>query len=333
MPLGHPWAVSLQVNLWLNGNQTWEAFLKHHLNRRVLLNEDSKFKNLYPWSLQEIDDQRAQIGRDLIPWDWSLAFTATDVAYSEGMTIAPDFGSSDEEPSIVTRNWRHIRAKLRPGSPEEWHRYRQTSYSMLGTDRTISDFMLFIEPLADGEEQDRCRVWGSVRYTADYDFSDETKDDTVVFYLYVQPEAFERYVKTVRAAQVDTALLQVRRVEGFYSAWSPDITTNSIKVLTNYEKDHPVEVREGSEIVPPRLGDVGEVSLTFIRKLTLEHPAPEPVDDDWQDIDEFAQTPPDKALVLAKHSANANARAVALLTSLRTAAWAIAALLLLILIT
>ncbi len=155
----------------------------------------------------------------------------------------------------------------------------------------------------------------------------------VNFDLYVQPETFEHYVQMVRAAEVDAAFLRVGRVAGFYSDWSPSISTDSIKVLTDYEKGHPVEIPEGSEIVPPRLGKVGKVSLTLLRGLTLEQPAPEPdEDDDLQDEDEFAETPPDKALAAAQHSAKANAQTVALLTSLRTAAWAIAALLLLILI-
>lgn len=308
--------------------------MEHHLDRRVVLSEDSEYKNLYKWSLQELDEEGAKIGRDLIPWDWGLDFTATELAYNDALTIEPDYSSDGEEMPIVTRNRRSIRAKLRPGSPQEWHRNRQPSYSMFGTDRTITAFELFIEPLTDGEEQDRCRVWGSVSYTMDIDFRDETTDDAVTFHLYVRPETFEQYVRTVRAAEVGAAVLYVKRVAGFYSDWSPAISTDSIKVLTGYEKDHPVEIAEGSEIVPPRLGEVDEVSLTLVRKLTLEQPAPEPdQDDDWQDEGEFADAPPNKALVAAQHSAKANARIVALLTSLRTAAWAVAALLLLILVT
>lgn len=300
----------------------------------MVLSEDSEYKNLYKWSLQELDEESAKIGRDLIPWHWGLDFTATELSYHDGLTIEPDYGSDGEEMPIVTRNSRSIRAKLRPGSPHEWHRNRQPSYSMFGTNRTITAFELWIEPLADGEEQDRCRAWGSVSYTMDIDFRDETTDDAVTFHLYVRPETFEHYVRTVRAAEVDAAVLYVKRVAGFYSDWSPGISTDSVKVLTEYEKDHPVEIAEGCEIVPPRLGEVDEVSLTLVRKLTLEQPASElDEDDDWQDEDEFAEAPPDKALVAAQHSAKANAQAVALLTSLRTAAWAIAALLLLILVT
>ncbi|WP_439634678.1 hypothetical protein [Glycocaulis sp.] len=306
--------------------------MEHHLDRRVILSEDSEYKNLYKWSLQELDEEGAKVGRDLVPWVWGLDFTATELVYNDGLTIEPDYSSDDEEMPIVTRKRRRIRAKLRPGSPQEWHRNRHPSYSMFGTDRTITAFELSIEPLAEDEEQDSCRVWGSVSYTMDIDFRDETTDDAVTFHLYVRPETFEHYVRTVLAAEVDAAVLYVKRVAGFYSDWSPAISTDNIKVLTGNEKDHPVELLDGSEIVPPRLGEVGEVSLTLVRKLTFEQSAPEAdEDDDWQD--ELVEVPPDKALVAAQRSAKANVQTVALLTSLGIAAWVIAALLLLILVT
>jgi len=307
--------------------------LNYHIDRRIILNEDSEYKNLYKWSLQELDDEGAKIGRDLIPWYWSLDFTATEIILSDGITIEPDYSSDNDEPKNATKSRQYIHAKLRPGSPIEWHRFRHPTYSMFGTERTISNFELSIEILADGEEQDQCWVWGSVSYTTDIDFRDETTDDTIVFNLYVQPETFERYVKAVRAAEVNEAILCLRRVHGFYSDWSPSVSTDSIKVLTSH-KEQVVEGEDESEIAPLRLGKVGEVSFTIQRKLTLEDAKPEYTDDDnWTEDDELAEGPSDKAMLAAQHSANANVRVVALLTSLRTAAWAIAALLILILVT
>lgn len=311
---------------------TREVSLESHLDRRIVLNENPEFKSLYKWSLQEQDKDGAQIGPDLIPWDWSLIFTATELLYSEGLTIKPGTGGEDHKPPTGTKIRRFIQGNLRPGRPHEWHPFRQTSYSMLGTERTIDTFQLFIEAISDKGGQDRCAVWGSVSYTSDIDFRDETSDDTIIFYLYVQPETFEHYVRLISAAQVDTATLFLRSVAGFYSAWSPGISTSRIKVLTNYETDHAVESASGSKIVPPRLGEVGEASLTLQRKLTFENPLPDPSDDDgWRD--EFPETPPDMALVAAQQSANANKLTVTLLTSLRTALWAVAALLFLILVT
>ena len=306
--------------------------MEHRLDRRVVLDNDPEHKSLYKWSLQELDEEGAKIGRDLIPWNWGLHFTAIELTYTDGLTIEPDYSSNDQEMPIVTHNRRSIRAKLRPGSPQEWHRNRQPSYSMFGTDRPITAFELLIDPLAMREEQDRCWGWGSVRYTLDTDFRDETTDDVVTFHLYVRPETFEDYVRTVRGAEVDAAILYLKRVAGFYSDWSPAISTDSIKVLTGYEKDHPVEIPKGGEVVPPRLGEVGEVSLTLVRRLTLEQPAEPDENEEWQVGTEFAEAPPDKALVAAQHSAKAHAQTVAILASLRTAAYIIAVLLLLILI-
>jgi hypothetical protein len=92
-----------------------------------------------------------------------------------------------------------------------------------GTDRTISSFELFIERLDGDEEQERCTAWGSVSYTFDNDFWDETMDDSVVFHLYVRPETFARYVAKVGAGEVEEALLRISHVDGFYSDWSPAI--------------------------------------------------------------------------------------------------------------
>lgn len=307
--------------------------MEFHIDRRIILCEDSKFKNLYKWSLQELDAEGEQIGRDLIPWDWSLDFTATQIVLSDGMTIRPDYLSDDDEPKNETKKSQYIRAKLRPGIPHEWHRFRQPTYSMFGTDREISNFELSIQILPDGEKQDRCWVWGSVSYTADVDFRDETINDTVIFYLYVQPETFERYVQAIRATEVNEAILQIDRVHGFYSDWSPSISTNSIKVLTR-DKEQVIEAEEESEVAPHRLGEVGEVSFTLQRKLTLEDSKAEYTDDDnWTEDDDLAEGPPDKTMLAAQHSAIANVQTVALLKSMRTAAWVIAALLILILIT
>jgi hypothetical protein len=40
----------------------------------------------------------------------------------------------------------------------------------VGTDRTVSTFQLYIEKLENGNEQERCTVWGNVSFTAEIDF-------------------------------------------------------------------------------------------------------------------------------------------------------------------
>jgi hypothetical protein len=306
--------------------------LEHHIDRRVILSTESEFKSLYPWSLQELDAEGEKIGRDQIPWEWTLYFTATELALSDTLKIEPDY-RSDVDSKITVRERQNIRTKLTPGDPWEGGRSRDPAYSMFGTDRTISSFELFIERLESEDENERCTAWGSVSYTFDNDFRDETSDDTVVFHLYVRPETFARYAAKISAGEVDEAVLRVSHVKGFYSDWSPAISTNSIKVLTGYEKEHPVEVPEGCEIVPPRLGSIGEAEL-YLRRINKLEGIPRVADeDDWLEDDDPTEAAHDKAALAAQHSASSNARAVALLSSLRTAAWAIVALLLLLILT
>ena len=305
--------------------------MEHHIDRRVILSSESEYKNLYPWSLQELDAEGKKISRDQIPWEWTLYFTATELALSDTLRIETDYRSEDNNQNTV-RERQNIRAKLTPGDPWDHRRFHSTAYSMFGTDRMISSFELFIEKLEGEEERERCTVWGSVSYTTEVDFRDETTDDALVFHLYVRPETFARYAAKVGAAEVNEAVLRVGHVSGFYSDWSPAISTDEIKVLTSH-REHEVEVPEGCEIVPPRLGKVGDVEIYLRRINKLETvPSGSADDDDWLNDDEPAESQPDKATLAAQHSASSNARAVALLSSLRTAAWAIAALLLLILI-
>jgi alpha-glucosidase len=57
------------------------------------------------------------------------------------------------------------------------------------------------------------------------DFRNETADDCLWFYLHVKPETFARYVALIDQGAIDTVLFSVGSVEGFYSDWSPSIST------------------------------------------------------------------------------------------------------------
>jgi hypothetical protein len=96
---------------------------------------------------------------------------------------------------------------------------------MFGTDRAIKSFQLDIHPIADPAEQESCKAWGSVSYTSEIDFRDETVDDCIVFYLFVKPETFARYAAKIAHGSVDEMILSVGSVAGFYSEWSPSIST------------------------------------------------------------------------------------------------------------
>lgn len=309
--------------------------MEHHVDRRVVLSQGSEFKNLYAWSLQEFDADGNKIGRDQIPWGWTLYFVATELTLSDTLSIKPDYRTDDEDKTEINER-QFIRAKLLPR--DRWDRggFYNTAYSMFGTGRTISAFELYIEQLEGEGQQERCTAWGCVSYTSEVDFFDETTDDTIIFYLYVNAETFSRYAAKIAASEVNEATLRVSHVDGFYSEWSPAISTRDVKVLTSY-KEQVVEVPDGCEIIPPRLGSVGEAEFYLRSTRKLETVKDETAHEDSGGVDEDlrsdGQINAETDRQVTQQAAIANARAVSLLASLRVAAWVIAALLVLILIT
>ena len=62
---------------------------------------------------------------------------------------------------------------------------------------------------------------------------------------------------------------------GFYSEWSPSISTRNVKVLTK-GSEHKITLPPGHQFEPPRLGNVGEAKLYINRRLEFGKRAPEP---------------------------------------------------------
>lgn len=234
--------------------------MNFHLDRRVILNTESSHESLYSWSLQELDDDGKQIGRDQVPWDWSLYFTATQLSLHDGIEYGRDY-TSEESKNKVIRKKQYIQLALSPGGPADRIAARNTVYSMFGTDRTISDFSLRIHA-ASSEQHESCISTGCVSFTSEIDFIYETAPDAVEFHLFVHPETFACYADKVAASQVDEAVFRVKGVEGFYSDWSPSISTERIKVLTR-PHDHAIEIPNDCKILLPKLREIEEAELSF----------------------------------------------------------------------
>lgn len=194
-----------------------------HLNRKVALSQDSKYQSLYKWLLQEQDDNGKQVGHDQVPWRWSLVFTATEMVLYEELELeaeTPLFArpksherEDGEEEKITTGEREYIRAELRPGyfaAPDDG-----AHYSMLGSDRAINSFQLWIYKREDETKPERCHAWGSLSYTTEVDFRNETSNDTLQFYLYVSAERFAQYVKMMRVASPNIVTLRLGMVVAF----------------------------------------------------------------------------------------------------------------------
>ena len=203
---------------------------------------------------------------------------------------------------------------------------------MFGTNRTIGAIGLDIYPVED-DEAESCSAWGSVSHTTDIDFRDVTFDDILTFILRLKTDQFSRLARMIAEKSINGGTVSVHDVEGFYSDWSPAISTDDIKVLTNYEEDHPIEVPERCPIVPPRLGKVREFELTVYdgRKFEVR---PDPDSDcDADNLEDGESSQPALSLSGAPVARPiVDAKTLGVLKSLRIAAWIIAGLLFLILI-
>lgn len=290
------------------------AGLDYHLESKVVLNDQPQHPNLYKWSLSEVGEPPCRLRSDQIPWDWSLYFMLSDIELHAEVDLDPYSVPDSEKARVVSRD--SIRANLRPGRRGTDDRI---TYSMFGTERRIEDFTLTVRPTPEDVEE-HCRAWGLVSYTTEHDFRDVTMDDCVGFELYLSPERFAHMADRMASRAVGGGVLRVQDVSGFYSDWSPSISTSHVKVLTD-EAAHPLEIPEGCEIVPPRMQTVAEFDLSLwsvaIRPTTKAADAVDEDDDDPRDH---------RGQDVSKPALNL----LPVLKSLRLAAWLIVGLLVLL---
>lgn len=241
--------------------------LDYHLDRKVTLKATPEHSPLYGWAISEVDE-KGKAGPDQIPWPWAFDFTARSCEVLAGTEIRTVDYVDKPIATPTVKESRSIYAKLRPGlSDDLFDRTNRTRFSMFGTGRMIEDFQLRILP-ASANDPESCTAWGCPSYTTDTDFRDETTPDVIVFTMLVKPETFARYAALIAQGAVSGLTMRVHSVSGFYSDWSPSISTTRVKVLA-HSSDQAVEsLSEG--IDPPRLGGIGEATVIFARRLTFE---------------------------------------------------------------
>lgn len=305
-----------------------------HRDLRVVLSTQSEHEGLYSWFLREVGDKEPKYQRDQIPWNWTQYFTLVDITVSRSVATGDRYSVRDEEQpgEVIERSF--IRANLLPFDAHGRLFRSSTEYSMFGTNRKISNIELLIYPLESGQLE-CCAAWGSLSHTNEIDFRDVTFEDDMGFILRLKTVQFDRLACMVNEKSIAGGSIIVHDVEGFYSDWSPSVSTNRIKVLTSDRMDQPVDLPEGCKIVPPRLGKVGEFKLTVfdVRQFDLPSESNDSGDtgveiharnEPSQGASSIATAPVDRAMV--------DVKALDVLKSLRAAAWAIAALLILILL-
>ena len=287
--------------------------MDYHLEREIRLSEESEYKSLYSWSLQEFDDDGTEIGTNQVPWQWSLSFTASELRILESIHIEESDDSEDEvEENNPIEESQTIMAILHPGICNDGQWLQDvTSFPMFGTDRRIRDFVLGIYKLDEGNANERCKLWGCVSYTSEIDFGNETTDDTVEISIWLSPQRFISLAEMIKTQRADVIQVRLGRVSGFYSEWSPSISTSSVKILAAADDQEVVSPKD-SDITPPRLGEVGEFDLTIIQRSKLNPKQDlrginiyrifgeddEVEEDDWEEEEGHAEPKPDVNTVL-----------------------------------
>lgn len=238
--------------------------MDYHIENKILLSEDSEYKSLYSWSLQEFNNKGEKIGFDQIPWRWDLNFTASELRYH--YSVNKNKSNNDED---STQENEFITAILHPGICRDGQSLEDdVSYSMFGTNRIIKEFILRIQKIEDGGDNELCYLLGIVSYTTELDFRKITTDDTIDITLRLSPQRFNKIAELIKTQLIDILELALVGVPGFYSEWSPSISTENIKILSAQEE--PVVIKkDGCKIDPPRLGEVIEFSLVIIQRHKL----------------------------------------------------------------
>ena len=228
-----------------------------HLEKQIRLNEKSKLDSLYPWCLEEIDGTGEKIGRDCIPWIWRLPFTVSELRLDHGLRLDHEQDKTQDfkESKIIAGN-------LHPGICNDG-KYLEDKpwFSMLGTDREITDFYIRMHAIS-GDESEYCKIYGFVSYKDD----EYEQPDTIQITVGLSEVKFNRLADLISNKMIDVARINVSKVSGFYSGWSPDIKTSYVKVLTPHKTDQKIIMPEGCKINLPRLGKVGEFELNLITR-------------------------------------------------------------------
>jgi hypothetical protein len=245
----------------------------YHLEKKILLNNESEYNSLYSWSLQEFNNENEKIGSDQIPWQWSLYFTASEFRYIYSIDINKSDESAIDDSEESNRESEVITAILHSGVCRDGESLEnEVLYSMFGTNRLLNHLDLKIYKVKE-DDNERCHIWGGVSYTSEIDFRDETVDDYVIIKLGLSPQRFDKIAELIKNQRVDVLEITLSMVSGFYAEWSPSISTSMIKILTNSilgdSQDQEVITLDDCEIDPPRLGDIGEFSMRIIQRNKL----------------------------------------------------------------
>ena len=258
------------------------------LERKVRVSTDSKLKNLYVWSITEVDDNDTKVSDDWIPFHWSLWFTATSVEVkteiSSGDELQDEVDLDNNKPFVSEKKF--INGKLISGIPHDGGYVEdQVEYSMFGTTRLISEIYITIRE-AEEEEGENCTLLAIPSYEFEsYDFQTSSQPDYMGFAIRIAKKKLNKLMSLVESKTVANIQLRVGFVDGIYTHWTPTTFARTAKVLSS---EHSIENKEVVEFKVPCTGRVGEFDLTFTSKQDLVQVQEDEGADQVNELDQLA---------------------------------------------
>ncbi|MGO4440311.1 hypothetical protein [Rhizobium sp. RAF56] len=145
-----------------------------YFDGRVVLNNEPERSSLYRWGLREVDADGNGNGLDQIPWAYDLYFTVRNLRLSRSVLAGGYRSSGGDDKAAIEKH--SILADLVPGDERRRasNELPEPSYAMLGTNRKISTFELWITPLPEGDVEEHCTAWGAVKNRYEIDFRHRT---------------------------------------------------------------------------------------------------------------------------------------------------------------
>ena len=250
--------------------------MDYHLEKEITLLDHTKHDGYHPWCLREASvkpiDEDEPFVTDYVPWRYGFYFTVSEMKLNhqfglshEGSYFYPDndeFQVREKAPKTKFEDKAFINATFHSGICNDGvYLEGATRFSMFGSDRIIDDFNLQIFCIDSnnysGEE--RYHIEGGISHT----WEGSTEVDSIMITLWLSKKRFDKLARLISERSLDVAKISISDIPGFYSEPSSvNITTNVVKVLTE-NKEQKVTTPKGSNITPPRLGDIGDFILTL----------------------------------------------------------------------
>jgi hypothetical protein len=244
--------------------------IKEQLEYKILFGEEDYSHR--KWFLQEVDANNKLVGQKQVPWYGQQIFTVCEFSYAHTVSVKWSLFEDEKDEEDVedvedVEDGEKIFARLIPGFQMD-DKWKETTYSIFGTNRKIEDFSLSIWKLKENSENERCTIWGSARFSYEHGYRYHTDPDMVDISLFLSSQKFEKIKQLVIADASDVVRLNISLARGFYSGWHPGEVEvrDAIKILTE-EAAHDLAIPDNCSIRPKGLGNVGKFELKIDKKI------------------------------------------------------------------